>query len=480
LSSNKKPRPWSGLFVCTFARVKNRQDIIAARATPAGVGAVAVVRVSGPGVFELVDRLLKKPVSNADSHTAHFRALWDEDGLVDEALLTVFRAPHGYTGDDTVEISTHGSPYIVDRLIQALCRQGARPADAGEFTLRAFLNGKLDLAQAEAVADLISSESAASHKAALGQLRGGISEEISLMRTRLIDFAALIELELDFSEEDVEFARRDDLIAQVNEALEKIQTLLKTFAQGNAVKEGVQVVFAGRPNAGKSTLFNLLLQEDRAIVSDIAGTTRDALEDVLLIEGMRYRLIDTAGIREATDTIEKLGIERTWQYMQGSAMVLYVADVSDNTPLQLLEDLNTLAGKAQQVWVVGNKTDLVQDWNSIEWQAAAQAGGAAGFIGVSGKNPEDRQQLREYLYQNSAFKSDLSDQTLITNQRHFHAFLKAEESLLRVLEAIEAGISKEMLAFDLREALAALGEITGEITTEDLLGSIFGKFCIGK
>lgn len=439
-----------------------------------------MVRVSGPGVLSLVDRLLKKPVSSVNSHTAHFRALWDEEGLLDEALLTVFRAPHGYTGDDTVEISTHGSPYIVDRLIQSLCRQGARPAEPGEFTLRAFLNGKLDLAQAEAVADLISSESAASHKAALGQLRGGISEEISLMRTRLIDFAALIELELDFSEEDVEFARRDELIAQVNEALEKIRALLETFALGNAVKEGVQVVFAGRPNAGKSTLFNLLLQEERAIVSDIAGTTRDALEDVLMVEGMRYRLIDTAGIREAADTIERMGIERTWQYMQGSAMVLYVADVSVTTHIELTEDLRKLTGKVQHVWVVGNKTDLIQDWDYSEWQAAAMAGGASGIIGVSGKNRNDRQRLRDYLHENTAYKAVLSDQTLITNHRHLHAFMKAEEALLRVLGAIEAGISKEMLAFDLREALAALGEITGEITTEDLLGSIFGKFCIGK
>lgn len=451
-----------------------------ARATPAGVGAVAVVRVSGPGVFTLVDALLKKPVSAADSHTAHFRALWDEEGLVDEALLTVFRAPHGYTGDDTIEISTHGSPYIVDRLIQALCRQGARPAEPGEFTLRAFLNGKLDLAQAEAVADLISSESAASHKAALGQLRGGISEEISIMRTRLIDFAALIELELDFSEEDVEFARRDELIGLVNEAKDKIKALLQTFAQGNAVKEGVQVVFAGRPNAGKSTLFNLLLQEERAIVSDIAGTTRDALEDVLMVEGLRYRLIDTAGIREATDTIERLGIERTFKYMQGSAMVLYVADVSACAPEQLMQDVKELADTVQQLWVVGNKTDLVDGFDEAAWLEAAKTGGAGGFIGISGKRSEDRQRLREYLHHNTAFKAVLSDQTLITNARHFHAFLKAENALQRVLEAIEAGISKEMLAFDLREALAALGEVTGEITTEDLLGSIFGKFCIGK
>lgn len=460
--------------------MKNRHDIIAARATPAGVGAVAVVRVSGDGVFAMADKLLKKPISSVDSHTVHFRELWDEDGLIDEALLTVFRAPGGYTGDDTLEISTHGSPYIVDRLVQAFCKLGARPAEPGEFTLRAFLNGKLDLAQAEAVADLISSESVASHKAALGQLRGGISSEISLLRTRLIDFAALIELELDFSEEDVEFAKRDELIASVTETLDKVRTLLQTFALGNAVKEGVQVVFAGRPNAGKSTLFNLLLQEERAIVSDIAGTTRDALEDVLMIEGMRYRLIDTAGIREATDTIEKLGIERTYKHMQGSAVVLYVADVSGTKPQELTADLRALSDMATQVWVLGNKTDLVAGFDEADWQTAAKNGGAGGFIGISGMRVEDRQRLRDYLHENTAFKADLSDRTLITNQRHFYAFLKAENALQRVLEAIETGVSKEMLAFDLREALAALGEVTGEITTEDLLGSIFGKFCIGK
>jgi len=460
--------------------VFSRQDIIVARATPAGVGAVAVVRVSGHGCIELMDGLLKKSIRDVPSHTVHFRAIRDEQGIVDEALLTVFRAPNGYTGDDTVEISTHGSPYIVDRLIQALCTAGARPAEPGEFTLRAFLNGKLDLAQAEAVADVISSESAASHQAAMGQLRGGISSEIAVLRTRLIDFAGLIELELDFSEEDVEFAKRDELMRSLNETLQKVQMLLQTFAQGNAVKEGVQVVLAGRPNAGKSTLFNLLLQEDRAIVSEIAGTTRDALEDIITIEGLRFRLIDTAGIREATDTIEKLGIERTYKYLEGGAMTLYVADMAESKPDVLTEDLKALAGKTQHLLVLGNKRDLPGEWGSEAWGAAAMAGGAGGFLAVSGKIVEDRHALRLFLYENTAFEPVSGDQTLITNQRHFHAFLTAEKALQRVIEAIESGISKELLAFDLREALAALGEVTGEITTDDLLDSIFSKFCIGK
>jgi tRNA modification GTPase len=460
--------------------VFSRQDIIVARATPPGVGAVAVVRLSGPSCFVLVDLLLKKSILEAPSHTAHFRAIWDKQGIVDEALLTVFRAPSGYTGDDTVEISTHGSPYIVDRLIQALCNAGARPAEPGEFTLRAFLNGKLDLAQAEAVADLISSESAASHQAAMGQLRGGISSEIAVLRTRLIDFAALIELELDFSEEDVEFAKRDELMLSLQETLIKVQMLLQTFAQGNAVKEGVQVVLAGRPNAGKSTLFNLLLQEERAIVSDIAGTTRDALEDVITIEGLRFRLIDTAGIREATDTIEKLGIERTYKYLEGGAMTLYVVDMAESNPDMLTEDLKALAGKTKHLLVLGNKRDLCGEWDAEAWGAAAMAGGASEFLAVSGKMAEDRHALRRFLYENTAFKPVSGDQALITNQRHFHAFLTAEKSLQRVIEAIESGISKELLAFDLREALAALGEVTGEITTDDLLDSIFSKFCIGK
>jgi tRNA modification GTPase len=427
-----------------------------------------------------MDGLLKKSIRDVPSHTVHFRAIRDEQGIVDEALLTVFRAPTGYTGDDTVEISTHGSPYIVDRLIQALCTAGARPAEPGEFTLRAFLNGKLDLAQAEAVADVISSESAASHQAAMGQLRGGISSEIAVLRTRLIDFAGLIELELDFSEEDVEFAKRDELMRSLNETLQKVQMLLQTFAQGNAVKEGVQVVLAGRPNAGKSTLFNLLLQEDRAIVSEIAGTTRDALEDIITIEGLRFRLIDTAGIREATDTIEKLGIERTYKYLEGGAMTLYVADMAESKPDVLTEDLKALAGKTQHLLVLGNKRDLHGEWGSEAWGAAAMAGGAGGFLAVSGKIAEDRHALRLFLYENTAFEPVSGDQTLITNQRHFHAFLTAEKALQRVIEAIESGISKELLAFDLREALAALGEVTGEITTDDLLDSIFSKFCIGK
>jgi tRNA modification GTPase len=427
-----------------------------------------------------MDGLLKKSIRDVPSHTVHFRAIRDEQGIVDEALLTVFRAPTGYTGDDTVEISTHGSPYIVDRLIQALCTAGARPAEPGEFTLRAFLNGKLDLAQAEAVADVISSESAASHQAAMGQLRGGISSEIAVLRTRLIDFAGLIELELDFSEEDVEFAKRDELMHSLNETLQKVQMLLQTFAQGNAVKEGVQVVLAGRPNAGKSTLFNLLLQEDRAIVSDIAGTTRDALEDIITIEGLRFRLIDTAGIREATDTIEKLGIERTYKYLEGGAMTLYVADMAESKPDVLTEDLKALAGKTQHLLVLGNKRDLHGELDAEAWCAAALAGGAGGFLAVSGKIVEDRHTLRLFLYENTAFKPVSGDQTLVTNQRHFHAFLTAEKALQRVIEAIESGISKELLAFDLRDALAALGEVTGEITTDDLLDSIFSKFCIGK
>jgi tRNA modification GTPase len=404
----------------------------------------------------------------------------DELGIIDEALLTVFKSPGGYTGDETVEISTHGSPYIVDRLIQAVCKLGARPAEPGEFTLRAFLNGKLDLAQAEAVADVIAAESAASHQAALGQLRGGISAEISLLRTRLIDFAGLIELELDFSEEDVEFARRDELLQSLQETLQKVQQLLKTFAQGNAVKEGVQVVLAGRPNAGKSTLFNLLLQEERAIVSDIAGTTRDALEDTLTIEGLRFRLIDTAGIRDATDTIEKMGIERTYQYLKVGAMTVYVTDMADSNAQQLAEDLQSLADKTQRLLVLGNKVDLLQTWDEDAWKETALEFGAADFMAVSGRDITNRDAVKHFLYRNTAFQPVSDDGALVTNQRHFYAFIAAEKALLRVIDAIKVGISKELLAFDLREALAALGEITGEITTDDLLDSIFSKFCIGK
>jgi tRNA modification GTPase len=477
---SKSPGRVSGLFVLYLCVVKPRQDIIVARATPPGAGAIAVLRVSGPGTFLLIDKLLKKSISQEAGHTAHFRALHDEKGLIDEALLTLFKAPGGYTGDDTVEISTHGSGYIVERLMQSICSLGARPADPGEFTLRAFLNGKLDLSQAEAVADLIASDSSASHEAALHQMRGGISNEISSLRTRLIDFAGLVELELDFSEEDVEFARRDDLIHLVLETLQRVQQLMQSFALGNAVKEGIQVVLAGRPNAGKSTLFNLLLEEERAIVSEIAGTTRDSLEDSLVVDGIRFRLIDTAGIREATDTIEQLGIERTYRHLKGGAMALYVFDIASGIPEMLQQDLQDLSGKTRELLAIGNKRDLAPEADEQRWAEAALKGGAAGFLIMSGKDEQDRQRLRQFLYENTAFKAVSGDQTLITNQRHFYSFLKAEQALQRVNEALETGMSGELLAFDLREALAALGEITGEITTDDLLGSIFSKFCIGK
>lgn len=463
--------------------MKPREDTIVARATPPGTGAVAMVRLSGPQAIPVADKLMKDSLAGKDGHTAHFRILRDDKGVIDESVVTLFRGPHSYTGDDTVEFGLHGSEYIVQRLITALCRHGARPADPGEFTLRAFLNGKLDLAQAEGVADMIAADNEAAHQAAMRQLRGGISADISDIRQRLIHFASLIELELDFSEEDVQFAERHELIQLTSEALEKVNLLLRSFSLGNAMREGVQVVIAGRPNAGKSTLFNQLLNEDRAIVSDIAGTTRDALEDQLAINGLRFRLIDTAGIREATDAIEKLGIERTYRHLAAGTLTLFVFDLSSTTPEGLIADLSQLQAHSARIIAVGNKLDLCGGDKVLQeaaWLGAAQEGGAEDLVCLSGQDAGHREILRELLYQKVVDEGISPDQGLVTTIRHYNALETSRQALERVLQGIHAGISGELLAFDMRAALMALGEITGEITTDDLLDNIFSKFCIGK
>lgn len=447
------------------------------------MGAVAMVRLSGPGAITLAGKLMRKPLDDAPTHTAHFRSLRDADGLIDEGVAIVYRGPGSYTGDDTVEFTLHGSEYIVQRLIRALCDRGARPADPGEFTLRAFLNGKLDLAQAEGVADLIAADSSAAHDAAVRQLKGGISQDIREIRERLIQFASLVELELDFSEEDVEFAQRGELQELTRKALDMIRKLLDTFRLGNAIREGVQVVLAGRPNAGKSTLFNQLLEEDRAIVSDIAGTTRDALEDQLVINGIRFRLIDTAGLREATDAIEKQGIERTYRHLAAGALALFVFDITTASKDELTADLKALEAHSARIVAVGNKLDLKgadKALEEAEWHAAAMAGGAEELICISGKHAGHREILRELLYQKVVDEGISPDQSLVTTVRHYNALADSAKALEKVIDAITAGVSGELLAFEIRHALTALGEITGEITTDDLLDHIFSKFCIGK
>jgi tRNA modification GTPase len=458
----------------------NSFDTIVARATPAGKGAIAVVRVSGPTAFACTDALLKNKISLKNSHTALLRQFFDANGMIDEALVVLFKGPKSYTGEDTVEISVHGSDYIVNRLIAALLLNGCRVAEPGEFTQRAFLNGKLDLAQAEAVADIIVAEHRFAHDQALKQLRGGFSGDIDALRDRLLHFTSLIELELDFGEEDVEFASRDELTSLVTNIKHKVDALKDSFALGNALKQGFTLVLAGRPNAGKSTLFNALLNEDKAIVSDIAGTTRDAIEDRLFIEGLSLRLIDTAGIREATDVIEQQGIARTFKHIEMSGATLYLFEIGTISPAELESDLLELISKTDRIWVVANKLDsflgdihpytsVVERITQLEmWQ-------------ISANDRLSVLQLTKELA--SRFQQDLGildDQTVVTNARHANSLLHCSQELQHILDGITNALTGDLLSFHLRSAISALSAITGHIDNEEVLGNIFSKFCIGK
>ena len=487
---------------------------IVALSTPPGVGAIGVIRLSGPRAILVADKIFKgKRLENQPSHTAHFGKIVAEDGrILDEVLITIFIGPNSYTGEDTAEISCHGSPYILQEIIQLCLGNGARLAEPGEFTLRAFLNGKMDLTQAEAVADLIASESAAAHDIAIRQLRGGFKNEIQKLREELIHFASLVELELDFGEEDVEFADRNDLKRLVNQIRDHLRPLIQSFALGNALKMGVTTVIAGRPNAGKSTLLNVLLNEERAIVSDIPGTTRDTIEEVLNIRGIQFRLIDTAGIREAQDTIEAIGVARTMEKIEQAAILVYVWDVAGGmTILEVWEDLERLTkGKeTSKLLVVCNKMDRNPLFQT-EWllnpnlpgvhpylapPSPPKGGGNAQFAGpegsslvlsgsslipVSAKNQMNIEFLKEKLFEAAAGEGINTESTIVTNVRHHDALRRADEALAEVLVGLDANITGDFIAQDIRRSLSYLGEITGEIGVEDLLGNIFGKFCIGK
>ena len=487
-------------------------DTIAALATPPGLGAIAVLRLSGPRALIIADGIFRgKRLENQPTHTAHFGRIEDESGrTLDEVVATIFRAPKSYTGEELVEISVHGSPYIQQEVLQLLLRRGARLAQPGEFTLRAFLNGKMDLSQAEAVADLIASQSEAAHTVALRQLRGGFKTEIARLREELIHFASLVELELDFSEEDVEFADCTQLKNLVAQIRAYIGALLRTFSLGNALRTGVATVIAGRPNAGKSTLLNALLNEERAIVSEIAGTTRDTIEEVLNIGGVQFRLVDTAGIRDAQDTIEVLGVQRTMEKIQQAAIIVYVWDVAAMTFAELYQDLTAIAsaqppagiGRSQgaPLLVVCNKMDknpyFKTDWLLDPFQPDVhpylQEGGVPRSfalllhqlsvlpVPVSAKNAQNIELLKEKLFE-VAIGEDLSTEgTVVTNARHYTALQRADEALADVLTGLDSGVTGDFIAIDIRRALNDLGEITGEIGVEDLLGNIFGKFCIGK
>ncbi len=456
-------------------------DTIVARATAAGVGAIAVVRVSGPSAIKLTDELLKMAVIDKPTHTAHLRTLYDEEGVMDEALITIFKGSKSYTGEDTVEVSVHGSEYIVSRVLKAFIRKGARLAEPGEFTQRAFLNGKLDLAQAEAVADLIASEHRIAHDLALKQLKGGFSKDIATLRDRLLHFTSLVELELDFAEEDVEFASRSELKLLVERIQSEVVSLRDSFALGNVIKKGLALVLAGRPNAGKSTLFNALLNEDRAIVSEIAGTTRDAIEAQLNFEGFMLRLIDTAGIREATDVIEQEGIARTFSHVEKAGATMYLLDMGSCSLADAEQDLSMLKQKTSRVWVVCNKMDLAVTVSQQAWIDMVAAMGLEAPWFVSARDKVSVQTLRLAL--ESRFMgglADVGDQTVVTNVRHAESLNHCAIEMQQVLDGMVSGLSGDLLAFHLREGIRALSGITGEIGVDEILGSIFSKFCIGK
>lgn len=454
----------------------NDQTIVAL-ATAAGTGAIGVIRLSGPEAIIIANSVFKgKDLTKQASHTIHFGAILDGDVVLDEVLVSLFVAPRSYTRENVVEISCHGSAYIIESIVKLLIKNGARSAKAGEFTLRAFLNGQLDLSQAEAVADLIASNSRASQQVALNQLRGGFSSQLQQLRGQLVQFASLIELELDFAEEDVEFANRDQLKKLILEINAVIGGLIRSFELGNAIKQGVNTVIAGRPNAGKSTLLNALLNEERAIVSHIPGTTRDTIEEVLNINGINFRLIDTAGIREATDAIEQIGVERTMEKISQSALLIYVYDASVITGKELNQDIESLQNPGINMLLVPNKIDLLNGASTV---IDFPSYGFSDIISISAKEKLHIDALKNKIY-NAAIKSQLTgDETLVTNIRHLEALQKTEEALIRVLNGME-NVTSDFLAMDIKQALHYLGEITGVVTTDDLLENIFSKFCIGK
>ena len=449
------------------------QDTIIALSTPPGSGAIGVIRLSGPDAINLTNQVFAgKDLSKQATHTLHFGLIKDGDVLIDEVVAGLYVAPKSYTKENVVEISCHGSNYIIQQILNLLIKKGARPAKPGEFTLRAFLNGGLDLSQAEAVADLIASDSKASHDVALQQMRGGFSNELKGLREQLIHFASMIELELDFAEEDVEFANRDQLKSLILRLIAHISRLISSFEMGNVLKNGVPIVIAGKPNVGKSTLLNALLNEDRAIVSDIAGTTRDTIEDELNINGIIFRFIDTAGIRDTADIIEAKGVERTLERMKQAKLILYMVDALQ-TPDELDEQLTDLKKIDIPYLAIVNKADLFTDEQKIAFAKKE-------VLFLSAKENVGIEELKTALLAKVNLHSINTSETLVTNIRHLEALKQTEKALANVLNNIDNPVTSDFLAMDIKQALHYLGEITGEVTTDDLLENIFTKFCIGK
>jgi len=458
-----------------LSTISDQQDTIVALSTPPGVGAIGVIRLSGKNAIEIVNNVFHgKDLTQQPSHTLHFGSLRDGKEIVDEVVVSLFVEPHSYTKENVVEVSCHGSNYILQRAIKLFIKNGARLAQPGEFTRRAFLNGQFDLAQAEAVADLIHSDNESAHMAAMNQMRGGFSEKIRNLRQELIHFASMIELELDFSEEDVEFASRDDLKKLTNNILKVVTDLIDSFNLGNVIKNGVPTVIAGKPNAGKSTLLNTLLNEEKAIVSDIPGTTRDFIEDEIHIEGVSFRFIDTAGIREAKDKIEAIGVSRTKEKMLQASLIIYLFDLSQESIAEINKEINILENLGIPFIKVGNKLDVISKDQQSEFQSIED------LIMISAGNKEHIEALKKKIIDKVNLEGFKTGNTIVTNLRHYESLVNTQKALEDVLRGIDSQASNDLLALDIRQALHFLGEITGEITTEDLLGNIFSKFCIGK
>lgn len=468
------------------------QDTIVALATPSGAGAIAIIRISGKDALTIAASLFEsvsgKDILKQKTHTIHLGHIVDGAKVYDQVLLSIFKGPNSYTGENVIEISCHGSTYIQQQIIQLLLRKGCKMAEPGEFTLRAFINGKLDLSQAEAVADLISSENEASHQIAMQQMRGGFSNEIAKLREELLNFASLIELELDFAEEDVEFADR----TQFHELLERIEFVLKrlidSFAVGNVIKNGIPVAIVGEPNVGKSTLLNALLNEERAIVSEIAGTTRDTIEDELVINGIGFRFIDTAGIRETADIVESIGIKKTFEKIEQAQVVVYLLDSSQilDFRLQTSENsrLHTIKIEVEKIRnqfplkplvIIGNKADML-----TESQIENLKSEIPEILLISAKENTNIEDLKNQLLSFVNTGALRNNETIVTNTRHYDSLLKALEEIQKVKFGLQTGISSDLMAIDIRQALYYFGEITGQVTNDELLGNIFANFCIGK
>jgi tRNA modification GTPase len=460
----------------------NRSDTICAISTPAGMGAISLIRVSGEKAISIIDKVFlpAKKLNRKEfvSHTVHYGTFVYEDETIDNLLVTVFRSPHSFTGEDMVEFNCHGSLYIQKRMMETLLAMGLRLASPGEFTLRAFLNNKLDLSQAEAIADLISATSKNAHDLAINQMRGGFSNKIRDLREKLISFTALIELELDFSDEDVEFADRREFLRLLEEIKTEVETLKESFKQGNVLKHGIPVAIIGKPNVGKSTLLNALLNEEKALVSEIPGTTRDTIEDILSIEGIAFRFIDTAGLRESQDEIELMGIERTYQKIDQAQIVLYVVDISQTTVDDIRIDLNDFAEHIQnpdkKFIIIGNKIDQLKK-TPFKFSELVELE----TIFVSAKRKENIGLIIDSLLRSVNINST-GDKTIVSNIRHYESLSKTLSSIENIEEGLLQNLPTDLLSTDIRTALHYLGEITGEITNEDILGSIFSKFCIGK